>query len=80
LRPPQCSLPDSAQELIALCRNDIVKARIQLAAEQALTAAQQRDLWCVVDCRERLLKMLAKDFDAELEQIDRELENELRRR
>jgi hypothetical protein len=59
-------------------RRDIVQARIKLAAED-LTYNQRTELWQVVDCREWCLKMLVQDFPAELEQIDREIEDELRR-
>jgi hypothetical protein len=34
----------------------------------------------MVDAQEWLIKMAAKDYEAELEQIDRELEAELRSR
>ena len=59
-------------------RRDIVQARIKLADED-LTYIQRTELWQVVDCREWCLKMLVQDFPAELERIDREIENELRR-
>jgi hypothetical protein len=59
-------------------RRDIVKARIKLA-DDGLTHRQRTELWQVVDCREWFLKMLVKDFPAELERIDREIENELRK-
>ena len=57
---------------------DIVQARIKLA-DEGLTYNQRTELWQVVDCREWCLKMLVQDFPAELERIDREIENELRR-
>jgi len=59
-------------------RRDIVQARIKLA-DEGLTYHQRTELWQVVDCREWCLKMLVQDFPAELERIDREIENELRR-
>jgi hypothetical protein len=59
-------------------RRDIVQARIRLA-DEGLSAKQRTELWQVVDCREWCLKMLVKDFPAELERIDREIEHELRR-
>ena len=59
-------------------RRDIVQARIKLA-DEGLTYTQRTELWQVVDCREWCLKMLVQDFPAELERIDREIENELRR-
>ena len=59
-------------------RRDIVQARIKLA-DEGLTYNQRHELWQVVDCREWCLKMLVRDFPAELERIDREIEHELRR-
>ena len=59
-------------------RRDIVQARIKLA-DEGLTYHQRTELWQVVDCREWCLKMLVQDFPAELERIDREIENDLRR-
>jgi hypothetical protein len=59
-------------------RRDIVQARIKLAND-GLSYTQRRELWQIVDVREWCLKMLVQDFPAELEQIDREIEYELRR-
>ena len=70
---------ETVNELLALWRRDIVSARIKLASVRNLTPDQQRDLWSVVDCREWFLRMVTKNYDSELEQIDRELEAELRR-
>ena len=70
---------DTRKELINLCRTDIVSARLVLAAKTDITLEQERDLWQIIDCREWFLKMVVCDFGAELEQIDRELEAELRR-
>ena len=59
-------------------RREIVKARIELA-DEALSNARRAELWQVVDCCEWSLKLLAADFAAELERIDREIEDALRR-
>ena len=59
-------------------RREIVQARIRLADDD-LTQPQRAELWRIVDYREWCLKMLVGDFPAELEQIDREIENELAR-
>ena len=59
-------------------RREIVRARIKLA-DEGLTRAQRFALWQVVDCREACLKLLVEDFPSELERIDREIEDELRR-
>ena len=72
------SKPSAAEAwLVPLWRRAIVEARIQLV-EPGLTAAQQRALWEAVDGRELLIKLVAADFEAEMEQIDREIEDELR--
>ena len=65
------------QLLVSLWRRAIVRARIKLASNQ-LSPAQRDYLWESIDCREWLIRLVAKDFHAELEQIDRELEAELR--
>jgi len=58
-------------------RREIVKARIRLTDDD-LTRDQRAELWRIVDYREWCLKMLVSDFPSELEQIDREIESELR--
>jgi hypothetical protein len=59
-------------------RREIVQARIRLA-DEGLSYAQRRELWQIVDCREWFLKTMVRDFHAELERIDREIEAALRR-
>ena len=66
------------KELIALCRKDIIDARIKLATS-SLNQEQRDELWQLVDSREWFVKMVAKDYRSELEQIDRQLEAELTR-
>jgi hypothetical protein len=67
-----------SQFLVALWRRDIVKARIRLVSEQ-LTPQREDSLWLAIDCREWFIKMVADDFHAEMETIDRMIEAELRR-
>ena len=71
------SFPGS-QFLVALWRRDIVKARIRLVSEN-LSVQRQDSIWYGIDCREWFIKMVADDFHAELETIDRMIEAELRR-
>jgi hypothetical protein len=71
------SFPGS-QFLVALWRRDIVKARIRLVSED-LPVQRQDSIWYGIDCREWFIKMVADDFHAELETIDRMIEAELRR-
>ena len=59
-------------------RREIVRARLRLADDD-LSRTQEAELWQVVDCREWCLRMVVEDFPAELERIDREIEDELRR-
>ena len=61
-----------------LWRREIVQARVRLA-DEGLTYNQRAELWRTVDYRESCLQMLVRDFPAELERIDREIEHELRR-
>ena len=59
-------------------RHEIVQARIRLADDN-LSAAERAALWRIVDHRENCLRVTARDLAAELERIDREIENQLRR-
>ena len=69
---------DYIRERASQWRREIVQARIMLADEE-LSLARRAELWRIVDSREWSLKMLVADFPAELERIDREIEDELRR-
>ena len=68
----------SCDSFIAVFRQDIVNARIKLASPN-LSPEQQRELWQIVECHEWFIKMLTPTYEAELEQIDRDLEVALRR-
>ena len=69
---------DFTQSRAQAWRREIVQARIRLA-DNDLTQPQRAELWRIVDYREWCLKMLVGDFPAELEQIDREIEDQLTR-
>jgi hypothetical protein len=75
-------VPDQTVEFIharaQAWRGEIVQARIRLA-DEGLSTHQRAELWRIVDYREWCLQMLVRDFPAELERIDREIERELRR-
>lgn len=71
-------ISNSFDSFIAVFRQDIVNARIKLASPN-LSPKQQRELWQIVECHEWFIKMLAPTYEAELEQIDRDLEVALRR-
>ena len=66
----------TTKKLIGRSRREVVAARIKLATDRSLTDERRVALWRLIDSREWFLKMLAKDYSAELERIDRELEIE----
>jgi hypothetical protein len=76
-RPQKYDDADITRQLVTLLRNGIVTTRIKLASSDNLSAAQVSELWRVIDAQEWLIRMVAKDYKAELEQIDRELESKL---
>ena len=69
----------TTKRLIAFCRKDVAAARLKLGTSRALSDAQRSELWGLVDRHEWFIRMVAKDYAAELELIDRELEAELSR-
>ena len=69
---------EDSEAFCAIARHQIVNARIKLAGN-CISPADQTELWQVIDCIEALVKMRAQCFEAELEQIDRQLEQYLRR-
>ena len=80
--PRDQRVPDGTVEFIharaQLWRREIVQARIRLA-DEGLTFDRRTEFWRIVDYREWCLQMLVRDFPAELERIDREIEHQLRR-
>jgi hypothetical protein len=60
-----------------LCRKDILTVQRMLATNRALTPEARAEAWHVVEARLWFVKMVAKDYAGELEQLDRELEAEL---
>lgn len=72
---------ETMQELLGLCRKDIINAKIKLATDKSLVGKEdlQRELWFVIEARGWLVKILSKDFASELESIQSELEVELNR-
>jgi hypothetical protein len=69
----------TTKKLIGRSRREVVDARIRLATDRSLSDERRVALWTLIDNREWFLKMLAKDYSAELERIDRELEMEFGR-
>lgn len=64
-------------DLVAAWRREMVITRIRLASG-GLSRTEERALWQVVDARERFIGIVARDFGAEMERIDREIEDALR--
>ncbi len=54
------------------------RLEIRLVSEP-LPAPRQDSIWHGIDCREWFIKMVADDYHAEMETIDRMIEAELRR-
>ncbi|MEW6449607.1 MAG: hypothetical protein AB1490_03065 [Pseudomonadota bacterium] len=74
-------MPDlgTMDDLVANWRREIVETRIKLASGR-LSRTEERSLWHIVDARERFIGIVSKDFEAEMEKIDREIEDVLRRK
>jgi hypothetical protein len=70
--------PSDTEIHLKLLRREVVRARVHLA-DEAVSPEEQLGLWQVIDCHENIIRMLARSFEAELELIDRELEDRLRR-
>jgi hypothetical protein len=69
----------TTKRLIASCRREVAAALLKLSSNRTLSDTQRNELWLLVDRRELFIRMVAKDYSAELERIDRELETELMR-
>jgi hypothetical protein len=65
---------EQTQYLLALCRKEVMQARMRLAAERDLTEAQRAELWTTIDARQWFINVAARDYEAELSAIDRDLE------
>ena len=67
-------MPSCDEKRLAQWRREIVRLRIRL-----VDLLKQRELWTVIDCRETCIKLSGADFTEQLERIDREIEQALRR-
>jgi hypothetical protein len=81
LRHKQFATLEVTQELLALCRKDIVAARRKLATDRTLVddEAAQRALWSLIDARMWFIQMIGRDFEGELQLIEMELATDLER-
>jgi hypothetical protein len=64
-------------DLVSAWRREIVVTRIRLASG-GLSGAEERSLWQIVDARERFIRVVARNFEDEMEKVDREIEDALR--
>lgn len=81
LKRQEYSELETTKELMGICRKDIVAARRKLATDRSLIGneAAQRELWHMIDARSWFLELVSKNFAAELQTIEQELEAELLR-
>lgn len=70
---------ETMDDLVANWRREIVETRIKLASGR-LSHVEERLLWQIVDARERFIGIVSKNFEAEMEKVDRALEDALRRK
>ena len=69
---------DDADAFLAFARGQIVDAHIKIALH-SVSPAKEMELWRAVDALDALIKMQARSFEAQLELIDREIEDRFRR-
>jgi hypothetical protein len=77
LRRHEFSSQPVTQELLALCRKDILEARKMLATNRMLSPEARAEAWHTIDARLWFVQIVAKDYAGELAQMDRELDAEL---
>lgn len=72
---------EAVKELVAVCRADIIYARMKLASDKSLVGNEkaQRELWFLIESREWFVKIVSQDFDGELASLEVELKAELDR-
>jgi len=69
----------TTKALVALCRREVMFARLKLATVRSLDEAARRELWGIIDARLWFIEQVSRNYAEELETIDRELEAELAR-
>lgn len=72
---------EQTQEIINLCRKDILTAKTKLATDRSLIGDEkaQRELWFVIESREWFLKLVVKDYESELQSLYTELQEQLQK-
>jgi hypothetical protein len=63
---------ETTQELLTMCRDEIVRARKRLATDRSLLEDPfaQQELWTIVDSRKWFIDLVARDFESELAIIE----------
>jgi hypothetical protein len=72
---------ETTQELLTLCRNEVIFARKRLASDRSLldNPAAQHELWAIIDSRKWFIEMVVRDIESELAIIEMGLDAELQR-
>lgn len=63
------ALPET-QRLLTLCRETIVATRLRLSTDRTLTEMQRLELFATIDARLWFVRLVARDYDAELARIE----------
>ena len=68
---------DITKSLLAECRRDVTFARMKLATDRKLDEQARAELWHIVDSRMWFIERASRNFDAELAQIESEVESQI---
>ncbi len=77
LRNKNYAMLPETQELVDLCRTDILVCRKKLATVRSLSPEARDELWNVIEARSWFLRIVARDFDQELAAIESQLDADL---
>lgn len=68
---------ETTKQLLALCRKDILAARMKLATVKGLSEDARRELWGIVDARMWFVSIVSQDYEGELANMEAALDGEL---
>lgn len=79
LKRKDFQLNETTQELLKLCKKEILTARIKLASDKSLITDSKttQDLWTLIESREWVIKFISVDCDDVLKSLENELMVEL---
>lgn len=79
LKRKDFQLNETTQQLIKLCKKEILTARIKLASDKTLITDSKtiQDLWTLIESREWVIKFIDVDCDEVLKSLENELLVEL---